>query len=169
MEAVPPVEVETPPPMPPRSFLRRSSSGAAGDQTSGSFFRRSASAISGQHSGPLHPVEDGPKLGREDLWETDNACHNACREGFTLTPDHHGHDMRSIITGLGEDATRPTPRMRSRHNRNASFDFNILTSPNISERDKETSVIRDRLCGYVRHHETVLPSHSEALSPLEEE
>ena len=122
---------------------------------SSSFLRRADS-----HEEHVHDDLD-PCLSFPDLWETDNACHDATREGYTQNPDTTGYGMHSIAGGLGKDAIGSPPPIPPRrgHNRAVSFDAALLTTHPTSDREMETSVIRDRLHGYVRHH---------SLAPLPE-
>lgn len=97
---------------------------------------------------------DGPLLSSADLWEKDNTCRQATRDGFTLSPDSHGYGGRNVTIGLGEVASTPTNGIqRPRHRRAVSLDPGTLTGQRMQE-DVESLVIKDRLHGYVRHHHT---------------
>ncbi|CAB9510410.1 regulated potassium-efflux system protein KefC [Seminavis robusta] len=101
-----------------------------------------------------HP-DEGPSLSQVDLWEVDNGCHDACREGYVQSPDCKGWGVQNITEGPDvEEVARPRSR---RHLRAVSFDASLLTAHE-TERDLETNVIRDRLHGYVRHG-PLLPLH----------
>ncbi|KAL3941862.1 MAG: hypothetical protein SGBAC_003854 [Bacillariaceae sp.] len=95
---------------------------------------------------------DGPLLSSADLWEKDEACHRATRHGFTLSPEEHGYGGRNVTIGLGEAAsTQTTGVPRARHRRAVSYDPGLV-SQHLQE-DVENFVIKDRLHGYVRHHQ----------------
>ena len=93
--------------------------------------------------------DEGPTLSCADLWELDNACHDATREGFILSPDSHGYGGHNITAGLGRELRRSRS---ARHQRAVSFDASLLIAQENDEREMETKAIRDRLHGYVRHH-----------------
>ena len=94
---------------------------------------------------------DGPLLSTVDLWEKDNACRQATRDGFTLSPDSHGYGGRNVTIGLGEAAAGPTHDIsQTRHRRAVSFDPGLVNQR--LQEELESLVIKDRLHGYVRHH-----------------
>lgn len=101
-------------------------------------------------------VGDGPLLSSTDLWDKDKTCHEATREGFIMSPDAHGYGGRNVTIGLGEAASIPTQAVSGqRHRRAVSFDPGLV-SQSLQE-EVESLVIKDRLHGYVRHHQ--MPSN----------
>ena len=118
---------------------------------------RMASPHRRQYSHPDQLHEEPCLLG-PDLWETDNECHNATREGYTVTPDINGCGMHNVEEGLGPDFQAPPIPGRRGHHRAVSFDAALLSIPTTgAERDLETAIIRDRLHGYVRSHHQLAP------------
>jgi hypothetical protein len=105
----------------------------------------------------LDPVGDGPCLSSEDLWEKDDACRQATREGYIMSPDWHGYGGQNMTEGLGE--VEPTGMGHRR--RSHSLDPGDLLSQRPG-RDREASVIKDRLHGYVRHGYARRPSANHA-------
>mmetsp|Transcript_23926 Transcript_23926/g.58474 ORF Transcript_23926/g.58474 Transcript_23926/m.58474 type:complete len:914 (+) Transcript_23926:152-2893(+) len=102
---------------------------------------------------------DGPLLSSADLWEKDNACRQATRDGFTMSPDSHGYGGRNVTIGLGEVASAPSTGVpRANHRRAVSYDPGLV-SQSLQE-DVESFVIKDRLHGYVRHHHGHGNTHS---------
>lgn len=101
---------------------------------------------------------DVPLLNSFDLWEKDNTCHQATREGFTLSPDVHGYGGRNVTIGLGEAASTATLDVtRAVHRRAVSYDPDLV-SRRLQE-DVESIVIKDRLHGYVRHYHAHSNAH----------
>jgi hypothetical protein len=110
-------------------------------------------AVSLQHV--PDPDSVGPSLSCEDLWEKDDACRQATREGYIMSPDWHGYGGQNMTEGLGE----VEPTRMGHHRRANSFDPGALLSPR-PERDREASVIKDRLHGYVRRPSSTHPSQA---------
>jgi hypothetical protein len=128
---------------------------------SSSYLRFGSFGSSFIHRPDSHPdhAHEEPHLSSPDLWETDNGCHNATRLGYTMNPDCTGNGMHLVAGGIDNLATvaSPTPRpmpARSGHSRAISFDAALLTTHLTNDnKDLEASIIRDRLHGYVRHHQ----------------
>jgi hypothetical protein len=107
--------------------------------------QRQRRTVSFQDVPDLGPVGDGPCLSCEDLWERDDACRQATREGYIMSPDWHGYGGQNMTEGLGE--VEPTG-MGLRRRANSLNPGDLLTQR--PGRDREASVIKDRLRGYVR-------------------
>ncbi|CAJ1943048.1 unnamed protein product [Cylindrotheca closterium] len=122
-----------------------------------SIIGRSASAVAAVETPTA--AADGPLLSAADLWENDNACRQATRDGFTFSPDSYGYGGCNVTIGLGDVVSTPNSSSvpRARHRRAVSFDPNIM-NPRLQE-DVESFVIKDRLHGYVRHH------HPQSMTP----
>jgi hypothetical protein len=108
--------------------------------------------------GPCLSCEDfwekGPCLSSEDLWEKDDACRQATREGYIMSPDWHGYGGQNMTEGLGEvESTGMGHRRRAN-----SLDPGALLSQRPG-RHLEASVIKDRLHGYVRRPSASHASH----------
>lgn len=73
-----------------------------------------------------------------DLWEKDNLCHTATREGFVLSPDANGYGGRNITFGVASTTDH--------------YESSSVPSSSVDGEPTESSIIRGRLHGYVRHN-----------------
>jgi hypothetical protein len=119
--------------------------------------------VSFQDVPDLDPVGDGPYLSSEDLWEKDDASRQATREGYSVSPDWHEYGGQNMTEGLGE--VEPTG-MGHRRRANSLNPGDLLSQR--PGRDGKTSVIKDRLNGYVRRTFSGRPLHNIRFRPKHE-
>lgn len=121
--------------------------------------KRSVSFPDGPIPIPDHHGGDGPSLSGADLWDNDNTCQEATRTGYTMSPNCQGYGGRNMTEGLGDDERSHV----GRRERSFSLDPGALVSQRPA-RDREVTVIKDRLHGYVRrpsaHHASLAPNLS---------